>query len=291
MDLLFSVIIPTYNAQDFVGEAIESALAQRNVKKEIILVDDGSTDKTFEVVKGFGNHVRIFNQNNSGPSSARNNGVRGSRGNVVAFLDSDDIWLPEKLYVQKEKLLDGYELVYTNRVNIDATGGVLPGQSFAVPSQDKVLWKDLLVDNMITTSSVAIYKDTFNRLGGFRDDIRFCEDWDLWLRFAENHNIGYSPEQLVKYRIHEAGVSRNYKSMNNMRIKVVTTALSSGKGVTLSNIQKRKILAKSWAACAWDSAKEKDLGNSLKNYWHAMLKWPLDRAIWYDVARALFGRI
>ena len=291
MDLLFSVIIPAYNTEAYVGEAIESVLLQHDVQKEVIVVDDGSTDKTLDVVKSFGERVRVVNQANKGPSAARNNGARAARGNVLAFLDADDIWFPGKLIKQSEKIRDGFVMVYTNRYNFGEEVNLQEPLSNKLEMKEGDIWTDLLYMNMITTSSVVIMQDTFNQLGGFRNDLPPCEDWDLWLRCAESHKIGYCVEPLLKYRIHPGGISKNYVSMSKMREEVVLQALNSSRGIRLPTLTHRKALAHAWSTSAWGAAEGKDLSQALAYYCKALSHWPFDGAIWYNIARALAGRI
>jgi len=291
VDLLFSVIIPAYNTEAYVGEAIESALMQHDVQKEVILVDDGSTDKTIDIVKGFGDRVRVVNQANQGPAAARNNGARTARGNVLAFLDADDVWFPNKLRSQSKKIQDGFTMVYTNRYNIGGAGKSQEPLSDKLAMNEGDIWIDLLYMNMITTSSVVIMKDTFNQFGGFRDDLPPCEDWNLWLKCAESHKVGYCVEPLLKYRIHPGGISKNYVSMSKKREEVVLIALNSKRGKQVPALTRRKVLANTWSTSAWGAAEGKDLPKSLAYYCKALSYWPFDGAIWYDVARALAGRI
>lgn len=291
MDLEFSVIIPAYNVETYIGETIESVLLQTDVDFEILVVDDGSTDNTLDIVKSFGEKVRIISQINSGPSEARNNGVRVATGNAIAFIDSDDIWLPGKLFAQKTKLEEGFKIVYTNRFNFGQITDLPEKQSDVVLMREGDIWEELLAGNMITTSSVVILKALFEKAGGFRKDLPSCEDWDLWLRCAEEHCIGYCAEPFVKYRLHAGGISRNYKLMSEMRSAVISDALNSNRGRTFTGTQMRKILAKTWSTSGWDAAKAEDIPQSLIYYFKALQMWPFMGSIWYDVARALAGRI
>lgn len=290
MELFFSVIIPAYNTEAYVGEAIESALAQKDVRFEIVVVNDGSTDKTPDIINSFGEKVRIVTQENMGLSAARNSGAKASVGNVLAFLDADDIWLPDKLRAQGKKLKDEYRMVYTNRYNIGDIGDLPEIQTDIVRMPEGDIWQDLLLGNMITASSVVIFKDAFEVLGGFRNDLRSCEDWELWLRYAEAHRIGYCPEPLIKYRNHSGGLSKNYIYMSKMREEVILTALKSERGRKLSSIVQHKILARTWATSAWNAACGKDRMHAFRYYLKALLIWPFEGAIWYDLARAIAGR-
>jgi hypothetical protein len=153
------------------------------------------------------------------------------------------------------------------------------------------IWDNLLFGNMITASSVVVNREIINALGGFLEHLPPCEDWDLWLRIAAKHFIGYCPEPLVKYRLHSEGISKNYLKMNSSRHEVIASALDSERGSTLTAVRKRRIMAAAWSSSAWDAAKGKDVKQSLLFYVKALLAWPLDVSRWYDVARVVCGRV
>ena len=234
MNLLFSVIIPAYNAEKYIAESIQSALDQQDVTFEILVVNDGSNDNSLDIVRAFGNCVKIINQKNSGPAFARNTGAKASKGNVLAFLDADDVWLPNKLITQQKKILSGFPFVYSNRYNFGNSEYPIEVLSDKLSLKEGDLWFDLLFMNMMTASSVVILKRVFDNLNGFRDGLRYCEDWDLWLRCAEYHQIGYCPEPLLKYRIDSNGLSKNFLSMAKMREKVVLSSLTSPRARNIS---------------------------------------------------------
>jgi glycosyltransferase involved in cell wall biosynthesis len=291
MEIFFSVIIPVYNTEAYIRESIESAINQHGVKHEIIVVNDGSTDKSLVIAKSFGNQVKIYNQKNMGLSAARNSGANIASGNYLAFLDADDVWMPGKLLAQSNKIMEGYNIVYTNRINIGQIRDLPEIHSDIVKMPEGDIWRDLLFGNMITASSSVILKELYRDIGGFNNDLRSCEDWDLWLRCSENNLIGFCPDPLVKYRFHSGGLSKNYMFMSQMREKVITSALNSDRGKALSQTTKLKVLANTWAASAWDAALAKDIVQSLRFYWKALRLWPFDSSTWYNIARALAGRI
>lgn len=196
-----SVIIPTYNRAHLVGRAIRSVLNQTYQDFEIIVVDDGSTDKTEEVVKSFNDpRIRyIRHEQNRGGSAARNTGIRTARGGVIAFLDSDDEWLPEKLAKQVQKMTgsgDQVGLVYTGEKVIDAeTGRCLVEK---VPSLEGNVHSQLLEGDFIgTCSSVMVKKTAIEAVGGFDEQLVSRQDWDCWIRIAYSYNISCIPECLV----------------------------------------------------------------------------------------------
>lgn len=201
----FSVIIPTYNRAKYVRRAIQSVLNQTFTDYEIIVVDDGSTDRTKQVVASFGNQVRYIYQKNRGPSHARNTGIRAARGEYIAFLDSDDRFLPDKLMKNKmfleqrpdcRFLYSWYYDIRGKRKKLDRSGG----QMADINQFRYHLYKRSFT---VRTSTVVIHRSCFERAGLFNPKYRYSQDWDMWLRLAA-HYMGYCQHSaLVLYRRHE----------------------------------------------------------------------------------------
>ncbi len=169
-----SVIIPAYNAEATIARTLQSILAQTVLPHEIIVIDDGSRDRTCQIVQTFVPHVKLIKQPNAGPAAARNHGVRVATGEWIAFLDSDDAWVPEKLETQAAVLEPGVGLSHTytlqDRFRYD------DDLNF------DILWKH----NYIGTSTVIANKALFEQVGGFVESRDFigAEDYNLWLRLA-----------------------------------------------------------------------------------------------------------
>ena len=199
-----SVIIPAYNAAAFVKDALDCALAQTYPEIEVVVVNDGSTDNTAEILAGYGDRVRVHHQANAGLSAARNIGAAVASGDWLAFLDADDQWMPGKIEAQIATVGDR-AWSYTNRLNFGARGDVPELQSEVSEMVDGDVFVPLLLrGNFITVSSVMIRKALFNSVGGFVHQKGGCEDWDLWLRIAsQRHEIAYDAEPLVRYRFTE----------------------------------------------------------------------------------------
>jgi len=290
-NLLFSVIIPAYNAESYLGETIESALDQKGCDIEVIVVDDGSSDGTRQVAKGFGKRVTVIRKLNGGSAAARNTGAEAASGDFLAFLDADDLWTPEKLATQRRKIDEGYRFVYTNRINIGDIGDLPAVQSDIEEMPEGRLFEQLLHRNFITNSSVVIDRRQFLELKGFNVLEMDCEDWELWLRYAAQYRVGRCMEPLVKYRLHAQGKSRKYLCMNESSLRVVSTMLNSDRCSHLPESEKRRIMADTISARAWATARAKDIPLALKLYVQALRLFPLDGGLWYDVARLLAGRI
>ena len=205
-----SVIIPTYNSARFLPEAIESVLGQTYKDYEIIVVDDGSTDNTDEIVAPYLDRITFLKVKNGGPSKARNRAIRESSGEYVAFLDADDVWYPEKLERQMKVFSENQRLglVYSdasfdkiynpkkNRTWFNATRCVKTGWVFS----------ELLDNCFIILSSVMVKRDCLEKVGLFDENLKWWEGYDLWIRIAFNNQIGLVNTPLHFRRIHESNL-------------------------------------------------------------------------------------
>lgn len=269
-----SVVIPAYNAEAYIRESIDSALAQTHRDVEVVVVDDSSTDGTPRVLDAYGSRIRPHRQSNSGAATARNTGVQLATGEWIAFLDADDLWHPTKLQRQLEGLDRSWS--YTNRTNFGLRGEVPVLQSDCTAMHDGDVFVRLLSEgNFITNSSVLIRRDLFLRLGGFTTQLRNAEDWELWLRVAEHHPVAYCAEPLVRYRFHAAGKSRNHRAMAAARRSIVGRALESPRGRTLSWTARRRIWCETWRTNGWDAGRAGAKAEALQHYARAAAAWPL----------------
>jgi glycosyltransferase involved in cell wall biosynthesis len=270
-----SVIIPAYNAEAFVVETVNSALNQTFRDVEVIVVDDGSKDGTLTALESFGNRIRVHQQANGGVARARNTGVGLATGEWIAFLDADDLWLPDKL--ERQLAIPSVKMSYTDRFNIGERGDLPERQGTLKPMQGGDLFVPLLREgNFITNTSVVMRRDLFEQLGGFYTGLNGTEDWDLWIRVAEHHPIGVVAEPLVKYRFHGGSISRNYERMSRERTQVIARALELDRGKALDWMTRRQIWAETWRTNGWDAGRSGARLNALTGYARAALAWPLD---------------
>jgi len=242
-----SVIIPAYNAERYLRETLESVLAQTYRDFEVIVVDDGSTDRTGAIAAGFGPPVRCIRQANAGPSPARNRGIREARGALIAFLDADDLWLPEKL-AEQVPLFDpsaslgagpqgSVGLVYCHAERMDAEGRPLPTPEARKPT-GRVL-EDFLFRNHCPTSAAVVRRECLERVGGFAEDYIWAEDWHLWLRLARHYAFAAVPRVLVRHRVHPSALTVQAENAYFGARRVLETALTEGDGAALRAARRR----------------------------------------------------
>jgi glycosyltransferase involved in cell wall biosynthesis len=207
-----SVIVPTYNRERFVLEAVRSALGQTFSDLEVIVLDDGSTDRTAEGIREITDaRVRYFLQENTGrPGVVRNRAIAQARGEYVAFLDSDDAWLPGKLARQLAEAEAHPEagLIYSFTREVDRAGrpGAVFGPNFDGSGSQ---FEQLLFLNFIPIQTVLVPRRVLEDVGTFDEspEFRAIEDYELWLRIAARYPIRLVPEVLAFYRVHEGGIS------------------------------------------------------------------------------------
>lgn len=203
-----SVVVPTRNRSHLLNLALVSALRQRGVDLEIIVVDDASTDDTVEMVSSLADRgVRLLRQSScSGVSATRNRGIGEASGEWIAFLDDDDLWGPEKLTLQLEAATRaGRTWVYAGDVNVDESLRVLSG---APPPTPEEIMQALPRYNPVPTgaSNVMVRADALAQVGTFDPELRRTEDWDLWIRLARTGPPAFVPRPLVAYRFHMANI-------------------------------------------------------------------------------------
>lgn len=217
----FSVIIPTYNRAHVIKRAVKSVLAQSYKNFELIIVDDGSVDETSIALEEYGD-INIIRTSNQGVSTARNLGVQNSCGEWLAFLDSDDEWLEDKLKKQYDFIQTNsqYPLVHGDEIWIRNGKRVNPKNKHQKGGGDQ--FERSLELCLISPSCVALKRSLFDEMGGFREDFEVCEDFDLWLKVTSKNQIGYIDDFLIKkYGGHEDQLSQKYFGMDEWRVKSI----------------------------------------------------------------------
>lgn len=204
-----SVVIPSYNAGRFVGEAVESVLRQTLVPLEVIVVDDGSTDDTAAILGAFAGRINYVRQSNSGVSAARNRGVAAATQEWVAFLDADDVWHPRKIELQMRALARHSELVLLSAGAFDWPCDRMPSLPEGDGHVAAVSWAQLVVKNELPSSAVVARRSVLRAAGSFDTQMQGPEDRDLWLRVAERGPVGRLELRLMGYRDVDGSVSKN----------------------------------------------------------------------------------
>jgi glycosyltransferase involved in cell wall biosynthesis len=205
---LVSVVIPAYNAERFVGEAIESVLAQTHPQVECIVVDDGSTDGTTATARSFGERVRAYRQHNQGVSAARNAGARVATGSLLAFLDADDRWSPGRLARMLEPLdARGADAIACAYRLVDAGGAPIGTLRMApIPTVESLLTFHGSVAPL--GSNLLIRRAAYESLGGWNERLPLAQDWELLLRLLDSgRTLAYLDEPLTDYRQHAGSLT------------------------------------------------------------------------------------
>jgi glycosyltransferase involved in cell wall biosynthesis len=205
-----SVLIPTFNRARYLPEAVSSVLNQTYRDLEVVIVDDGSTDNTAEVVRAFGDpRVRYLCQENRGTSAALNTAWRAARGEHIARLDSDDAWLPNFLAALVPALEADAELgvIYARAQAMDAQGKPLAQIMGAAPRFPGKMLKSLLYADCVCPIAVVLRAACLARVGGYDESLPGTEDWDVWLRMAEHFRFEYRDKILARYRFHPQNIT------------------------------------------------------------------------------------
>lgn len=223
-----SVIIPTFNRGWSIRDAVDSVLAQTYSDYELIVVDDGSTDRTADILRAYGDQLRLIRQANRGVSAARNCGIGRSAGQLIAFLDSDDLWLPEKLAVQTAffEMNRSALICQTEELWIRNGMRVNPRMRHRKPSGR--IFEPSLALCLVSPSAVMVRRELFDQVGLFDEELPACEDYDLWLRVSSRIPIHLIDEPLtVKRGGHRDQLSRQV-SLDKYRIRSLEKVINSG---------------------------------------------------------------
>ncbi|MCF7885551.1 MAG: glycosyltransferase, partial [Candidatus Marinimicrobia bacterium] len=221
-----SVIIPTYNRAEKLERAIESVLAQTYSNVELIVIDDGSTDNTSEILNKYDSQLKHFSILHSGVSAARNIGIKKATGEWIAFLDSDDYWLSEKLEKQLEFMVEKDYLVSQTGEKWYRDGNwVMKGDRHQ--KHNGWIFQHCLPLCIVTPSAAVFDKQVFADVGYFDESFPACEDYDMWLRVALKYPIGFLDEKLVvKVGGHEDQLSKKYWGLDRFRVKALEKILT-----------------------------------------------------------------
>lgn len=290
-NLSVSVVITCYNYGRYLENCLNSVFQQTFKDFEILLIDDGSTDHTQDVVAQFRDkpNLNYFYQKNQGQANAKNNGIKHSKGDFIAFLDADDIWAEDKL----EKQISLFEsdkvcVVYSRSNYIDENGKPLAYKlsgKYLLPRRGQVT-EFLFLDNFVPFSSAVVRKECFKNCGLFDESLKMAIDWDLWLRISTEYHFDYVNEPLLKYRVgHSDQMSKNAFVRNSCCDKIMERFLENNK-----DLLSKKIIRKAYAFTFCNRGKyyaEHDWSKSIKYYLSALILDPIEIDAYKGLLRAL----
>jgi glycosyltransferase involved in cell wall biosynthesis len=277
---LISTVIPTYNYDRFVTAAVESALSQTYPEHEVIVVDDGSTDNTRDRLAAYEGRIRYIYQENRGLSSARNTGIRAARGELVAFLDSDDLWHPEKLALQVRHLEEHPELALLaadHRVIVGSDVGPvdwpLVDGSQPIPART-ISFDELVIGSRFGPCGVLARRWCFDEVGMFDEGLRSAEDLDMWIRIASRFPVAMLEIPLWLYRIHGTNMHCATARMETNTLRVIGKVFDGADALSHSSRLRRKALANNSINLAFGYRDSHVYGAALANIARSLLLWP-----------------
>jgi glycosyltransferase involved in cell wall biosynthesis len=274
-----TIVVPAYNADRWLRDALNSAVAQAYQAHEIIVVDDGSEDRTGEIARSFGNKIIYIKQSNQGVSAARNTALRAATGDWIALLDSDDLFVPEKLEKQVAVIEANPELVvvYSAFQYLFSDGEILQKPSFPAVK----LWPGLRYRTPILPSTSMIRRSALEEVGGFSTEYHHGEDWELWFRLVRRYGAKAFqdvPEILTTYRHWENNVTKNFTRTAAATLRLLDTVLLEDLSGIRRTIWKRKIESRIFYHLSLNYREAEN-----ERYWayaiESFLKWPLWGAV------------
>jgi glycosyltransferase involved in cell wall biosynthesis len=229
-----SVIIPVYNRMATIERAIDSVLSQTVTPYELIVVNDGSTDGTEQILKRYSDRIIIITQGNRGVSAARNAGIKIAKGDWIALLDSDDEWLPKKMEYAVEFIRENRQSKIFQTEEIWVRNGKRVNPKVKHKKNSGMIFKESLSLCLISPSAVVIKKELLDEVGGFDENLAVCEDYDLWLRITKKYPAGLDERMgIIKYGGHEDQLSRIFPVMDQYRITAMEKHLADEKLVEM----------------------------------------------------------
>ncbi len=284
-------MIPVLNGAEFIAKAISSVLEQSMRDLELIVIDDGSTDATADIVRAFRDpRIRYVYQTNRGLSAARNSGIQQARAPWIAFLDCDDYWLPTKLEAQfaAAAAMPDAGLVYCAGTYCNVSGDVLADLPATVEGN---ALEALLVDNCIagSASSAMLSRETFDRIGLFNEKMTCCEDWEMWLRVAAVTSFARVEDRLVRIVTRPGSLAKKADVVRDVSIGLLNEAFAkhgAGRGRL-----RRHALWNVHRSAAITHHEHRRFGMAIRELVKAARYRPTDLRLYWRMARAMVGRV
>lgn len=278
-----SILTPVYNGERYIAQAIESARAQTFQDFELIIVNDGSTDNSSEVIRPYltDPRIRYLEQRNGGVAAARNAALRVAKGQYIGFLDQDDLWLPEKLKLQVQYLDDHPDvgLVHANQSYIDSDGRhkrIHFDDGFTKVSG--WCFRDQFIKNRIAVLTVLARKSVLDRIGPLNETIPGGDDYEMWLRISKHFPIGHLDQVLAHYRMHESNVSNDNFRMTRTDLGAIESILRIHREARKqlgSGIVDTRLFELNYQLGGWHMWKARDHTSARHHYWQAIRSRPL----------------
>jgi len=238
---LISIIIPVYNCEKYIKDSIQSALLQTYKEKEIIIINDGSNDKTFDILKNYNNHITIIHKNNGGTASALNTGIKASHGDFIKWLSADDILYPTALENMVERLTPDYEncIYYTHYEYMDAESQPCAGSCMEPNRNDWTTqqMKDFLIEQQYygNGSTSLIHKNVFKKIGMFDESLPYFEDLEFWIRAVSSGvRLHLMETSTLKYRLWDGQLTKHVDMALNKVIRAKYKDVPNIKHMVLS---------------------------------------------------------
>ena len=280
-----SVIIPAYNYAHYLPAAIESVLRQNYPAFELLVVDDGSTDNTAEVVARYNEPVRRVFQKNAGLPAARNTGIRHAKFPLVCFLDADDAFAPGLLHKAVNALASlpaSFAIVAFRTQLMDADGKLLPTKTLAGHRGEEIRGRDIILKSRYGTTGLLARREIFEPCGWFDETLRSSEDRDMWIRLATHHRIFLHGERLALIRRHAASMSRNSDRMKENMRRVIAKAWRDHRVPRSEILFWLRVKSFFYFQGAWMYSDEGRRSAAIRDLLISLLLWP-----WFPNSRRL----
>lgn len=268
-----AVIVPAHNAEKTIARALDAVLAQTASPAEILVVDDGSTDRTSEIVSSYPAPVRLISQKNGGPARARNEGVRASTSEYIAFLDADDAWLPQKIELQVAAMqaTPASVLCCTSVLLQNADGS---SSSRLAPAPEEIYRLLGVCNPELTPSCVLMSRLAFDRAGGFNEARHGCEDWELWFRLRSLGTFVRVPEIVTIYHVSASGLSSDADRLFQDFLQMLDPVLLADYTGLNRALWRRRILSYQAYKAVLTARAERTPGKELRYAMRSILSWP-----------------
>ena len=241
--MLISVIIPVFNGEKTIKETIDSVLNQTFQNIELIIIDDGSKDKTLEIVKNISDsRINVFSYPNAGLSASRNRGISQAKGELISFIDADDLWTLDKLQAQWQALQENPQaaVAYSWTDYIDESSKFIKSGR-RIKANDDAFSKLLLFNFLENGSNPLIRQKALEKVGGFDESLTAAEDKDMWLRLAANYEFVCVEKPQILYRTSTTSMSTNLKRQEAASLKVIERGFSYPKAEKLQHLKKQSL--------------------------------------------------